>query len=271
MPQFAAITQDRHGARRWRRYASYDFARERPVLPLVGAELPRAALAFPIAFLPEGEGFVTAALMSLNPKGNLYVGPDGRWLGSYVPAALRGHPFALLPREGGDRVFCIDEAAELISDDGTGEPFFDQDGAIAEPTRKVLDFLTSVEQSRAAIRKATAALAEAELIVPWEITVQSAAGPQKVAGLHKLDEAALTALPMEGFEALRRAGAVALAYCQILSMQHLPALGRLAEAHAKQLRETETILKESFTAEDSGDIDIDWTAFADQGTGENKP
>ncbi len=271
MPQFVPVSRERHGTRHWRRYASYGFARTRAVLPLAGAELARAALAFPIAFLNEAEAYVPVAVLSLDPARNLFVAPDGRWLGSYVPAALRSHPFALAPRDGGDLVLCIDEAAGLLSDDGTAEPFFDPDGAVAEPTRKVMEFLTSVEQSRATARTAAAALAEAGLIVPWDITVSSDTGQRKVAGLYKLDEGALNALPMERFETLRQAGAVALAYCQILSMQHLPALGRLAEAHAQQQRDTESVLKDALTDPGDGQIDIDWTAFGDQAAEKDKP
>ena len=51
--------------------------------------------------------------------------------------------------------------------------------------------------------------------------------------MFQIDEAALNALPDEAFLELRRAGALLIAYGQLLSMQHLPLLGQLADAHAK--------------------------------------
>ena len=37
----------------------------------------------------------------------------------------------------------------------------------------------------------------------------------------------------DALKALQQAGALPMIYCQLLSMQHLPLLGQLAEAHRK--------------------------------------
>jgi len=63
--------------------------------------------------------------------------------------------------------------------------------------------------------------------------MQGDAGEQNVAGLFRIDEAALNQLPAEAFMELRDAGALLCAYCQLLSMQHLQTLGQLAQVHAK--------------------------------------
>jgi hypothetical protein len=265
MAKFIAISKTRHTGCSWQRFNSYTFARERTVVPLVAAEMARAALAFPIGFLISGEGFMPTALLSLDGARNLFVAADGRWLGRYVPAVLRGYPFALLANTEDNRVLCIDEASCLSLENASGEPFFDEAGEVAEPTRKVLRFLTAMEAHRAATAKACVTLTEAGVIVPWDITLKTSAGAQKISGLHKIDEAALTALSVESFETLRQAGAVPLAYCQILSMQHLPALGRLADAHAAQRQEVETIMKQSFRPPEANEIDIDWASFSDEG------
>jgi len=265
MSQFNAISKGRHTGCSWRRFHGYSFARERTVVPLVAAEMTKAALAFPIAFLAEGQGFVPAAVLSLEAARNLFVAPDGRWLSSYVPAVLRGYPFALLTSTKDNRVLCIDEASGLLLENASGEPFFDEAGEVAEPTRKVLQFLTAMETRRADTAKTCVALTEAGVIVPWDITLKTSKGAQKISGLHRIDEAALTAMSAESFETLRQAGAVPLAYYQILSMQHLPALGRLADAHAAQRQEVETIMKQSFHPPEANEIDIDWASFSDEG------
>ena len=263
MSQFNAVSKARHVGCSWQRFDGYSFARGRTVVPLVASETAKAALAFPIAFLAEGKGFVPAAVLSLDGARNLFVAPDGRWLSSYVPVVLRGYPFALLTSAEDNRVLCFDEASGLLLENASGEPFFDETGNVAEPTRKVLQFLTAMEAHRASTAKTCVALAEAGVIVPWDITLKSSVGAQKITGLHKVDEAALTALSAESFETLRQAGAVPLAYRHILSMQHLPALGRLADAHAAQRQEAETLMKQSFRPPQANEIDIDWASFSD--------
>jgi len=63
--------------------------------------------------------------------------------------------------------------------------------------------------------------------------VQGDTVEQAVEGLFRIDEAALNQLPADAFMELRDSGALVLAYCQLLSMQHLPVLGQLAQLHAQ--------------------------------------
>jgi hypothetical protein len=263
MAQFDAISKERYAGRSWQRYEGYAFARTRATVPLFASEMDKATLAFPIAFLPEGAEFMPVAMLSLDNKRNLLVAPDGRWLGSYVPAALRGNPFALLEGPDGNKLLCIDQDSGLLLEDTSGEPFFDETGEIAEPMRKVLEFLSAIETQRTATAQACAALTEAKLIVPWDVTLKTDDGEQKITGLYKIDEAALAALPAAAFETLRQAGAVPMAYYQPLSMQHLPTLGGLAQSHAAQQQEAETFMKQSFRPAQEDEISIDWSAFSD--------
>ena len=62
-----------------------------------------------------------------------------------------------------------------------------------------------------------AALAEAGVIRPWQIKLKSGEGEQPVSGLHRIDGAALNALPDDIFLKLRRASALFLADAQMLS------------------------------------------------------
>ena len=47
MTEFAAITNERHANKVWKRVTDYAFAAEDTVIPLVGVELSKAALAMP--------------------------------------------------------------------------------------------------------------------------------------------------------------------------------------------------------------------------------
>ena len=263
MSEFVPVSRERHAGRHWRRQATFAFAREMAVVPVVAAEIAQVTLAFPMTFLKENDIFVPVALLSLDGQRNLFVAPDGRWLGSYSPAMLRSHPFALLRDTQGNLVLCIDEATGLLPGNESGTPFFDEDGLIAAPTRSVLDFLTTLERSRMAARQVVATLDGLGLVVPWDITVTSATGSQKVAGPYRIDEAALNALPAADFAGLRTGGAVGLALCQILSTQHLETLNRLSVAQAAHHAADRTILQEALRDPNAVDAAIDWTMFAE--------
>jgi hypothetical protein len=94
-PQLIAVTRERYAGKKWRRASGYGFAATKTLVPIVGAELGRAALALPLAFVQEAGRFVLVAVLSVIPGRNMLVGADGRWLGNHIPACLRGYPFSL--------------------------------------------------------------------------------------------------------------------------------------------------------------------------------
>src|SRR5690606_9874504 len=71
------------------------------------------------------------------------------------------------------------------------------------------------------------------LIVPWEITVRGKDGEKKITDLYRIDEARLNSLDAAALSRIHQAGALPVAYCQLLSMQHIHTLAKLADAHAK--------------------------------------
>ena len=233
MPNFQAISIKRHGNLRWKRYANYTFAAADSIVPLVAAELPKAVTALPIAFVEQGEGYFPAAVLGLRPGNNVFVSPDWRWIGQYIPAAFRSYPFRLVSTQDGQQMLCINEDSGLVTEAPSGEPFFTADGQPTQATLDILNFLTYIEQNRAITEKACAVLQKHKLIRPWLITVKNDVGENQIAGLFQIDEAALNNLSAEAFLELRQSGALPIAYCQLLSMQHLPLLGQLTDAQSK--------------------------------------
>lgn len=259
MKTLQPITLARHRDWRWRRYADYRFAEADALAPLVAQELPKAVMALPIAFVAQDGQYAPVAVQALQPGRNLFVGLDGRWLGGYVPAAYRGYPFALANTQDNQQVLCVDEDSGLILESpepGEGEPFFDAYEQPAEPLRKVLEFLQQVAVNRAHTITICQRLAELELIQPWPLKVQTPDGERPVEGLFRVDEAALNALSAEDFDSVRKAGALPLVYCQLLSMQHIALLGRLAEAHEKSQERVKLNASELFGTQDT--LSFDW-------------
>ena len=246
----------RHGQQRWLRYSSYAFASRDSAAPLLLHELERAALFLPAAFLLQAGQPLLVAVQGLAPGRNFLVSVDGRWLGGYIPAAYRGYPFHLAKTEDDRWAFCVDEASGLLTHDRSqGEPFFDEDGQLAKPLADVLEFLSQVRAARAATDRACAALQEHQLVKPWPIQLQDGKGEARaVQGLFCVDEAALNGLDPMALQALRDAGALKLAYLQLMSMQHLPTVARFAELHSQPAH--------GLKVTPSGDLDLE---FLNQG------
>lgn len=261
LPSYSAVTRERYSHKRWTRYNTYKFTANSAIVPIVASEAPKAVMVFPLALTREGEGYGLSAVLSFQPNQNLFVTHDGRWIGSYIPSRFRSYPFAMLPTETGEQVLCIDEESGLVTDEDIGERFFDADGAVAEATRKIVEFLTIVQRDREKTLLACKALSDSGVVVPWDITVKAAEGERRIEGLFKVDETALNALSVEAFELLRQSGALPIAYCQMLSMQHLAGLGKLAEAHAARRSQDEKLMKTVFSPPETGEFDIDWNSF----------
>ncbi len=212
---------------------SYAFAMKEAILPLSAVELPKAMMSFPIAFIARNDAYIPAAVMSLQPDRNYFVAADGRWVHGYIPASCRSYPFRFLKTTDGQQVLCIDEDSGLITEGPEGEPFFDDNGEPSPIIREMLTFLNTIEESLKGTTAACHTLKKHHLIQPWPITIKTDSGEQQMNGLFQIDEAALNQLSAETLLEVRNAGGLLLAYCQLLSMQHLPILGQLAEAHAK--------------------------------------
>lgn len=227
-----ALSREQHAALRLRPVADFSFAAKEAVLPIVGAEIAKAVHAFPIAFLAQPDGtYSLVAVLGLDVAQSLYVSADGRWLGTYQPAALRRYPFRLVRSEAmTEPVVCIDPMSSLLSQ-SDGQPLFVADGAPSDTLNGIIGFLSELDKNELATNQACQALAEHALIVPWDIKVQQDDGSvRQVNGLFRVDEARLNALDDAAFLALRRAAALPLAYAQLLSINKLFDLGKMAAA-----------------------------------------
>lgn len=231
MPHFEPIQQSTYSTKRWKRYDNYQFAALDAVVPLVVQELARACMSMPVAFVQQGDAFIPVAVQGLQSGQNLLVSQDGRWIGNYTPAAYRAYPFALANANDGQVVLCVDTASGLV-DPSYDEPFFDDTGEPSQAVKDVLNFLQQVRANHSLTERLCMVLHKEELIQPWPITIKGKDNEQTVQGLYRIDESKLNALGAEALHRLAQEGALPVAYCQLLSMQHLQTLGKLAHMHA---------------------------------------
>jgi len=259
MPNLVPLSRDRHAGKGWRRLDSYAFAAHTALVPLVASELPKAAMSLPIAFIRQDEHYVPVAVLGLEPTTNLFVAPDGRWIGAYIPSALRGHPFALAYAQTGEQVLCLDEDSGLLTEAGQGESFFDEKGEPSEGLRQILAFLQQIELGRQHTTRICDLLAQLGLIQPWPIQIRVGQNERRIQGLFRSDESALNQLSDAHFIELRRAGGLPLVYCQLLAMQHIGLLGRLVDLRANAAQTAaRTPPPFSFSLEDQDILRFDW-------------
>lgn len=232
--QLVPLTPNTFAGKTWQRYPSYAFAAQTHLAPVVMAELGKATTSLPLAFVQQGDVFDLVAVMSLRPESNMLIGPNGRWMGTYVPAALRSYPFVLArPPEAKDPVLCVDMASGLIKDDGSGEAILGADGKLTPAVQEVFTFLGHIEQSRMQTRAAAAALARAGVLKPWALSMEVQGKRMGIQGLLGVDEAALHKLDDEALLALRRAHALPLAYAQLFASNLMQTLVQLTQARAQ--------------------------------------
>ena len=238
MTQWIPLSRTAHADHGYTPREGYHHAAGRMIAPVMLAELPKLLPHYVLGFLAGDDGSLPVAVLGVEKHRNLYLHPDGRWLGKYVPAALRGYPFVLAaqhkPASQGDKTLSIAEA-HLVEEGG--QPLFDG-GEPAKPVADALAFLTQCEHSRHATKAACQALESAGVLVPWKLIVPIGDGHQQVNGLYRVDEQALNALGAATYATLQGAP-MQLAYAQLFSTHQTEQLTQRAALHEK-LAETQT-------------------------------
>ena len=227
-----AITKSEFGKKYWKRAPNYIFSAHDSVCALSVAELPEAMLSMPLAFVQHQDRFILVAVQGLQKDTNLFQNEKGQWLGRYIPATYRTYPFILIPNENDENqlVLCIDGDSGLITEDETNEAFFNDEGELNETLAKLMDYLTSISNSRIVTAKLSEVLQKHNLFKRWDLQIQLESGAQRVDGLFHIDEMALNSIPDDAFNEIRAAGALPVIYSQLLSMQHIVGLTKAAQS-----------------------------------------
>ena len=201
----------------------YGFARATLSVPVVIDEIADVAREYPIVFPKQGN--MPVALMGVEAGSNAYVGPDGQWRATYVPASLRTYPFAAArasvspDAEAAEPriVVAIDEASPLVQED-EGAPIFGNEGQPAGPAAAAVALLRRLRAAGPRTEALVQAIDAAGLLIEQPIRIR-AEGRQgrEITGIRVLNEGALNALSADAFEALRKAGTLPLIYAALLS------------------------------------------------------
>lgn len=214
--------------KRWQRSPNYRFASEKIVCPIDYTEVSKASVNMPVAFLKSEHGFHLVAIHGLLESINLYVDANGRWLADYVPLEYRLYPFLLAQTDDGRAILCIDEDSGLITESADGQPFF-EDEQPSPLIKSVMETLTARHSQRLRTQQITQQLAEAGLLKEWKLEFKLNNEDKQLNGLFCADESAIASLSGEQLVALRDSSALALMYCQMLSMHQVQYLLKLLQ------------------------------------------
>ena len=234
MAEYTAVSKKIHAVKRWHRSDSYYFAAGEQTAPLVAAEFPRACLSFPIAWIDNGGSYEPVALLGLVESQNLFVDAALRWLADYVPAHFRAQPFRLIATDPGQYTLGVREDIGLVTDNGSGNPFFNDSGELSELLQQVVVMLRKLESNRAATQTASDALVDAGLLKPWDLSSIIDGERCRLHGLFHVSQQGLNNLDAETLADLRDKGALAMAYCQQVSQRLIKRLEMLHERRIKE-------------------------------------
>ncbi len=229
MAKFAPLSRSKHAEKTWSPPAHFGFASHATYVEAAGAEVGQLGADMPLAFVRHGDRLVLVGLLSCIVGRNLFVGADGRWMGSYIPATFKFHPFRLM-QTADSVVLCVDETSPLFADSG-GQRLFDDSGELSKLAGEIVQGMELLRKTQAPVTMAARGLEEAGVIVPWQLEVKGEKSGTIFEQIHRVDEKLLQKLDDSSFLKLRKSGALALAYTQIVSMGRVAYLRQLAVHH----------------------------------------
>ncbi len=222
------VTKQRHAGKKIMPLKSYHFAAGSYLVSLLTTEFNKAASAYPIVFVKDGDALNPFALLGLTQGENLFVGENGRWLTHYIPAVIRRYPFVLGRSEGSnDLMICIDDESGLLSDT-EGDPLFDDQGEPGATLNKARDYLIELQRFSEMTHHFSKELSRLELLSPLKMQLTNTDGALiKIEGVHAVNETQLNELPDETFLELRKRGALGLIYAHLVSLTQIERLVRM--------------------------------------------
>ncbi|MCZ2498820.1 peptidase [Xylophilus sp. Kf1] len=228
------VNKERHAKKRIKEITGFSFASNFHIAYVTMHEFARAAAIYPIVFLEDKDKdeFRPVSLLGLDAGTNLFVGEDGKWDASYVPAIIRRYPFALAGSETeGQYTICIDEGSDLVSDT-EGAALFDDAGEPTQVIENVKRYLSELQQMDALTREFAKFLAANNMLTPLNMRVRENDGVKNIAGCYVINEERLNNLSDERFLEIRAKRYLPAIYAQLISLAQIERLVTLADKRA---------------------------------------
>ena len=234
------VNKARHEGKKIKQVQGFGFAADFHIASIMVHEFARASSLYPVVFLEDKEqdSFRPVVLMGMDAGENLFVGADGKWQASYVPAIIRRYPFALASAgEEGKYTVCIDEGSELISET-EGVPLFNEQGEPAEALENVKRYLGELQQMDAFTNEFCKYMVAHNMLTPLNMRVQQADQVKNINGCYVINEERLNGLSVDGFMELRDKRYLPAVYAHLLSLAQIERLMTLKEDRLAALSPT---------------------------------
>lgn len=229
------VTKARHAGKKIKQVEGLGFASQFHIASVMVHEFARASAIYPVVFLEDKakDEFRPVVLMGLEAGENLFVGEDGKWAASYVPAIIRRYPFALASTgEEGRFTVCIDEGSDLVNDD-EGVALFDENGEPAESLENVKRYLGELQQMDMFTREFCKYFAEHNLFTPLNMRVRQADQIKNINGCYVVNEERLNNLSNERFIEMREKRYLPAVYAHLVSLAQIERLMMLKDEALK--------------------------------------
>jgi hypothetical protein len=231
--QIVPVALERHRHKKVRNTTQFDYAARFHIAYVTMHEFARAAATYPIVFLEDkpNDSFRPVVLMGLNPGENLFVGDDGAWNASYIPAMIRRYPFALSKSgQEGRYVVCVDEGSSLLSDT-EGAALFDEQGQPTQVIENVKRYLSELQQMDLATQEFTRFLQSHNLLIPLNMRVNLATQARSITGCYVINEERLNSFSDALFKEVRTNRYLPPIYAHLMS---LPQIERLVQLNKER-------------------------------------
>ena len=225
------VNKERHATKKIKEAQGFGFASGFHLAYVTMQEFARAASIFPIVFLEDKDKdeFRPVALLGLNAGENLFVGKDGKWQASYVPAIIRRYPFALTPSgTDGQYAVCIDEESSLVSDT-EGAPLFNEKGEPTQVIENVKRYLSELQQMDGFTREFCKYLQANNMFTPLNMRVREANRVKNISGCYVVNEERLNNLSDDKFLEFRNKRYLPAVYAHLISLAQTERLVSLHE------------------------------------------
>ncbi len=211
----------------------FSFAASLHAIYLSAMEFLQAAHHFPIIFSDTSDNDVVPMVVTgLKTRQNLFLTKDGTWLdGTYVPAYLRRYPFYTAQirhsEKTDEHIICVDPAGLM---DGS-DPLVDSDGNTTEKWAPWEDLIRNMEIARRQTQQFTTALAEHDLLEPFQAELQDKRGAElHISGMLRVSEDKLKKLTGNALQALMESDFLFLIHLHRMSLDNFRLLVDRANA-----------------------------------------
>lgn len=228
------ITKAQHADKKIKQVQGFGFASGFHIASVMMHEFVRAAAIYPVVFLEDKDKdeFRPIVLMGLDAGENLFVGADGKWQASYVPAIVRRYPFALARTDKeGQFTVCVDEGSNLISDKD-GKPLFDDKGEPTEVIENVKRYLGELQHMETLTREFCRFLAEHNMFTPLNMRVRQSDQVKNISGCYVINEERMNNLSDKSFLELRSKRYLPAIYAHLVSLAQIERLVMLKDGKA---------------------------------------